>query len=316
VRRFLDAVRPDAAALVELEVWPNFVRECERRAIPVAVINGRLSARSFEGYSRFRRFVSPSFGRLRFVAAQDEAYAARFRAMGIADVRVAGSMKWDAVTPWTGAPGQTLPGAEKLAAELGIDRKKPLIVAGSTGPGPTARSPGEEALLHAACPPGVQLLCAPRKPERFEEALRDLGGPGRCVRRSRGAAETGPPGRDRFLLDSIGELRLAYALADVVVVGRSFSNLHGSDPIEPIALGKATVIGPDYVNFQSIVEAFREMDGIVVCSAEKLGTTLAGLIGDKTRREHLAANGLRCIGEHQGATAAHARMVQGLLRGA
>src|SRR5262249_23325569 len=151
--RFLNAIQPDAAALVELEIWPNFMRECTRRAIPVAVINGRLSERSFKGYSRFRRFLAPSFGRLRFAAAQDEAYAERFRFMGVRDVRVGGSMKWDAVTP--AAPGQLLPGAEKLAADLGIDRSRPLIVAGSTGPGATAREPTEEQLLHFACPPGA-----------------------------------------------------------------------------------------------------------------------------------------------------------------
>lgn len=311
VRRMLDAVRPDAVALVELEVWPNFLAECRRRRIPICVINGRLSARSFRGYRRFRTFLAPSFGRLEFAAAQDEAYAERFRAMGVRDVRVPGSMKWDAVTPL--GPGEHLPGAEALAAELGIDRAKPLIVAGSTGKGATALAPTEERLLHEACPPGVQLLCAPRRPERFDEAFLTLGGAARCVRRSRPAVRPFETPPDRFLLDSIGELRLAYALADVVVVGRSFSNLRGSDPIEPIALRKPTIIGPDYANFASIVDAFKAERGIVVADAETVGDTISHLLRDPGARDDLVAGGMRCITANQGATTRHAAMLRELL---
>lgn len=312
VRRFLDAVRPDAVALVELEIWPNFMRACEERRIPVAVINGRLSERSFRGYWRFRRFLTPSFRRLGFAAVQDAAYAERFRAMGVTDVRISGSMKWDAVTPLK--PGEMLAGAEELARALGIDRSRPLIVAGSTGPGAERGDPSEEQLLHAACPPGVQLLCAPRRPERFDEAFVQLGGTLRCVRRSQADLRPRSGQPDRFLLDTIGELRQAYALADVAVVGRSFSNLRGSDPIEPIALGKPTVIGPDYGNFASIVDAFRGDDAIVVCGAAELGATLASLLSDAARRERLAAAGRRSIEAHQGATAAHADMLTELVR--
>lgn len=171
VERFLDAVRPDAVGLVELEVWPNFVAACVRRGIPVGVINGRLSERSFRGYRRIHRWMSRSFASLAFAAVQDEAYAERFRAMGVPGerVRVTDSMKWDAA-----APADDAPGSAALAAELGIDRARPLVVGGST-------AGDEEALLHAACPAGAQLLCAPRKPEHFDEAAAAMTG---CVRRS------------------------------------------------------------------------------------------------------------------------------------
>jgi len=311
VSRFLDAIRPDAAALIELEIWPNFVRECARRNIPVAVINGRLSERSFKGYQRFRRFLAPSFARLAFAAVQDSAYAERFRTMGAADVRITGSMKWDAVLPL--APGEVLPGADQLAADLGIDRSRPLIVAGSTGPGPTPQAPSEEALLHAACPPGTQLLCAPRKPERFDETVASLGGEARCVRRS-ASRQQRSAAPDRFLLDSIGELRLAYSLADIAVVGRTFTNLRGSDPIEPIALGIATVTGPDFANFAAIAAVFLEANAIVPATADSLPQTLAALLADPVRRAQLAVAGRRCIAEQQGATATHATMLRHLLR--
>lgn len=314
VRRFLDATRPDAAALVELELWPNFIAECGRRGLPVAVVNGRLSERSFKGYRKIRRFMRRSFAALRFAAVQDADYAARFEFMGVPAERclVTGSMKWDAapkpstgVSSNVGAVGES---AERLAAILGIDRARPLIVAGSTGP-------GEEALLHDACPAGVQLLCAPRKPERFDEAAAALPG---CVRRSqrRGtdlSASTIPESADRFLLDSIGELRDAYSLADVVVVGRSFGDLFGSDPVEPVALGRATVIGPAYGDFQQAVNALRAARGIVVSSRDSLRTDLANLIEKPALRAGLAEAGLMCVREHQGASERHAQLLRTLL---
>lgn len=300
VDRFLSAVRPDAVALVELEVWPNFIRACEARAVPVLVINGRLSARSFKGYSRLRRFFAGTFSRLSLACVQDADYAARFEHMGVerSRVRITGSMKWDA-TPIV-PPGEHVPGANDLAAALGIDRSRPLIVAGSTAPTPGSC---EEALLHAACPPGVQLLCAPRKPEHYDTAFAALGGPARCARRSTGTRATNA---DRFLLDTIGELRLAYALADVVVVGRTFGDLGGSDPIEPISLSRPTIVGPAVSNFESVVRAFKDAGAIQQCSAADLPATISALLSDRDRAARLVDSGLACIRAQQGATRRHA----------
>lgn len=308
VRRFLDAVRPDVVGLVELEVWPNFVAECRRRGIPIGVINGRLSPRSFRGYRRIRPLLWRTFASLAVAAVQDEAYAKRFRAMGVPAerVRVTGSMKWDA------APvADHVPGAEELAREMGIDLERPLVVAGST-------APGEDALLHAACPKGVQLMCAPRKPEWFDGAFRALGGEKACTRRSiargEGAVQRGAFGalvekRDRFLLDTIGELRKAYALADVVVVGRTFEDYGGSDPIEPAALGKPVIVGPHVGNFLSVVKAFDDAGGIVRTTRAGLAGELAALLADRPRRDALAARARECIAAQQGATARHAQIL-------
>lgn len=311
VRRFLDAVRPDAVALVELELWPNFAGACRARGIPLAVINGRLSARSFSRYRLGRVFMGRYFSQLAFAAVQDEAYAGRFRHMGVAAERchVAGTMKWDSAEI-----ADTIPGADDLARDLGIDRSRPLIVAGST-------APEEHALLHAATPPGVQLLCAPRRPEWFDDAARDLPG---CIRRSDSARAPdspkesvpcggGAPPPMRFLLDTIGELRKAYALADVVVIGRSFGSLFGSDPMEAAALAKPVVIGPAVADFQSTVDAMRRDDAIVQTSAKDLPRILAGLIADPARRSALAANARRCVRAHQGAADRHARLLLDLL---
>ncbi len=313
----MDAVRPDVVALVELEVWPNFVARCEKRSIPVGVINGRLSPRSFKGYARIRTVIGPSFRRLAFAAVQDGAYAERFRWLGVSESRlqITGSMKWDAVQI-----SDSVPGADELAAELGIDRSKPLIVAGSTGPLPPKGAPigyddrngrppwCEESLLHAACPEGVQLLCAPRKPERFDEAARALPG---CVRRSeRKKGEGSPAGR--FLLDTIGELRAAYSLADIAIVGRSFGQLHGSDPIEPVSLGKATLIGPCHSDFEGTVGPLASAGGLKVVSAEALHQNLKDLIASPPIRERMGQAGRDCIRREWGASGRHAALLRSL----
>ena len=309
VRRFLDAVRPDVVGLAELELWPNFVAACGDRGVPVAVINGRISERSFGGYKKLRPLLKGAFGSLAAVGAQDRAYAERFVAMGVAAdrVEVTGSLKWDSAPD--PHPGGVSPKAGELADGLGIDRSRPVLVAGSTGP-------GEEALLHGACPAGVQLVCAPRRPERFDEAAAALsaGGPG-CVRRSAGVAGGG----DRFLLDTLGELGAAYELADVVVVGRSFGPVdgpvQGSDPMEPAALGKPVVTGPAHANFATVVGVLEAAGACRVVEAGELGGAIEDLFGDGAAREEMARAARACVAEHRGASARQAAMLLGLAGG-
>lgn len=323
VHRFLAATEPDLVALVELEVWPNFVRACRERNIPVGVINGRLSARSFRGYRLLRPFFKRTFSSLTFAAAQDSDYAQRFTAMGVPSDRltITGSMKWDAI-PGTATlrvavpevPSDLQSQADQLARDLGIDRTKPLIVAGSTAPieGPWRARTGfdcEEAMLHAACPAGTQLLCAPRKPEHYEKAFAALGGPANCTRRSNSSTPPPPHSPSRFLLDTIGELRAAYALADVAVIGRTFGTLGGSDPIEPIALGKPTILGPRYHNFESIVQTFAASGAIVITEADKLPAELRDLLANPAHRQKLATQGAAAIAAQQGATQRHADLI-------
>ena len=298
VERFLKSVRPDVVACFELELWPNFIRSCSRRGIRVCVINGRLSERSFRRYGLVRPVIRGLFSQLAFAAVQSEQYAARFRELGVppARVHVTGTMKWDA-TQIT----DVVDGADELAAALGIDRSRPLVVAGST-------APGEHELLMEAVPDDVQLLCAPRKPEWCEQAATAMPG---CARRSQGVhgSKTG-----RFLLDTIGELRQAYALADMVVVGRSFGDLYGSNVTEPVALGKATIVGPVVDDFQETVDALVAGDGIVQTTREKLAQTVRELLNDPQRRSALAENGRAIIRAHQGASDRNAQLLLSLLR--
>ena len=299
IRRFLDATQPDAAALVELELWPNFIRGCRQRDIPVAVINGRLSARSFKNYRRGRFVIGRSCRALAFAAVQDETYASRFREMGVDASRchVVGTMKWDA------AQTDAVAGAEALGRAMGIDPNVPLIVAGST-------APGEHELLRDAVPDDVQLLCAPRRPEWFDPAASVFPG---CVRRSETSDAPREPGARRFILDTIGELRAAYALADLVVIGRSFGDLYGSDPMEAAALGKPVIIGPAVTDFVATVETMRARDAIVQVEPEELQETIARLLDDSDARDALATRARQCVVDEQGASARHLELLQTLM---
>lgn len=303
VRRFLDVVKPDVVGLVELEVWPTFVAQCARRGIAVCVVNGRLSDRSYGRYRMLRSLVGSAFGSLAAAAVQDEEYAERFAGMGTPGdrVTVTGTMKWD-----TAHIADHVDGADTLAAAMGIDRDKPLIVCGSSGPGE------EKLFVETLGDLGAQLLIAPRKPERFLEATAAMNDP---VRRSQcpdGATRQPEPGR-HILLDTIGDLRKAYALADVVVIGRSFCPLYGSDMTEPIALGKPTVIGPNTDDFRDMMAKLLAGDGIVqVADAAALRQTVKRLL-DPQAGKTLAEHGRAVIRQQQGATARHTRLILDLL---
>ena len=290
--RFLGAIAPDAVGLVELELWPNLLEAAERRGIPVAVVNGRLSRRSFDRMRRIRGAFAPMFRRLAGADVQSTTYRDRFAAMGTPPerIRVTDTMKWDA------AETEPPAGTEELGAALGLDGERPVVVAGSTGP-------GEESMLLEAAPAGTQLVIAPRKPERFESvAALDPR-----MRRRSACPDGGRPGAHGpgiFLLDTVGELKKAYALADVAVVGRSFLGLHGSNPLESVALGCPTVIGPHHEDFAELVAALTSVGGLAV--AAEPGAVVADWLRDREATRRWGAVGRAAVRARQGAADAHA----------
>jgi len=266
------------------------------------------------------------FGALDVVGAQTEEYARRFRALGVPPERitVTDTMKWDTVRLT-----DEVPGADALRAAMGIDPERPLVVAGSTGP-------GEESLLLRGKPEGVQLMLVPRKPERFDEVAGLAPGMVRRTERPDGphaGRETGhpsfseeaPAGRsadpgsrpgsspspDIFLLDTMGELTKAYSLADVAVVGRSFVPMGGSYPIEAIALGKPTVTGPHHDNFRDVVAAFEAGGGIRVTDDPMV--EVEQLLAAPEAGGRMGEAGRAVIRERQGATERNAELLYGLL---
>lgn len=306
VGRFLDRVRPDVVGLLELEVWPNFTRACQDRGVPVVVLNGRLSADSFRGYERLRRALAPSFRRLAGVSAQTEAYAERFEALGVPRERieVADSMKWDVPLP-EGVSAA----AEALGREMGVDPSLPTVVAISTGP-------DEEALLLAGRPPEVQLVVVPRKPERFEPVAALAG----WRRRSQASpvSEAARPGSATtdaglFLVDTMGEAEAATALGDVVVIGRSFNGMGGSNPVPAARLGKPVVLGPDHQNFAEMVGALVEGGAALVDPTP--WSALTAILSDPARRQAMSEAGPRVVALRSGATEANLALIRRHLPG-
>jgi 3-deoxy-D-manno-octulosonic-acid transferase len=303
VRRVLSRVKPTLIVLVELEVWYHLVHLARESNIPVVVVNGRLSERSVRRFGLINSVARRMFESLTAVAAQDEEIAARFRAMGVPADRcvVTGSLKWD-----TAEVADRVAGQDEIAAALGLDADRPMIVCGSTGP-------GEEAMLLDVyrrlreIAPGVQLVLVPRKPERFNEVAARVRAAGfECVRRSEHSDGTSRSAGadDVWLVDTIGELRKLYALASVVFVGRSLVRMGGSDPMEVAALGKPMVVGPHTGNFRQSVGALESSGGLrVVADADALASAVEQLVAKPLALREMGANARRTVLEHQGATA-------------
>ena len=187
-----------------------------------------------------------------------------------------------------------------MAEELGIDRSKPLVVAGSS-------APEEHELFRDAVPPGVQLLCAPRRPEWWDEAAAVLEG---SARRSRGPSGSAT---GRFVLDTTGELQTAYALADIAIIGRSFGNRHGSNMMESVVLGKATIIGPAVSDFEEMTRQLVEANGLLQVSASELPQVIQRLIDDEQEREALGRRGRVAALELAGGTSRHRTKIRSML---
>jgi 3-deoxy-D-manno-octulosonic-acid transferase len=278
VRAYLNALRPRLLILAETEFWPNLLRGCARRGIPVAVVNARISDRSWPRYRHLRGLWRPFLQPLRRVLAQSETDAARLKAIGCQPERVtvAGNLKFDVRAVEESEATRLL---KALAAHLR------LVVAGST-------LEGEEAALLEVWPrllaadPQLILVLAPRHPERFGAvaALVEKSGLP-WVRRSdwRSEAENSlqplRPGQI-VLLDTIGELASVYSLAAVAFVGGSLIPAGGHNPLEPAQFGVPIVMGPHYFNFRAITDDLLAHQALRIAAANQLEPALTCLLKD------------------------------------
>jgi len=292
VRRALQALDPALLVLVETELWPNLIHEARRRGTRVALVNGRISPRSYPRYRRIRRFLRPMLAEVDVFLMQGEAHARRVTDMGAPPdrVKVTGNLKFDALgearTP------------EPLARLIGDGG--PLWVAGSTAPGE------EELVLRALREvrrrvPAARLLLAPRHPERFAEAAALAEAAGFRVARRTALAR---PWADEevLVLDTIGELAQVYPLASVVFVGGSLVPAGGHNILEAAVAGKATIVGPHMENFQEIADDFLAEGALVqVRSAEELADEVALLLADTLRRDAIGERARGLIHRHRGA---------------
>lgn len=310
VRRFLRATKPRLALFVETEVWPNILLHCQHRGIPTLLANARLSERSARGYARFGAFTRETFGRLDLVAAQSEADAQRFADLGVAAERlvVTGSIKFDIRLP---------PSLQEQAAAIkrswGVDR--PVWIAASTHEGE------EEQVLAAhrqvlAVLPNALLVLVPRHPERFLRVGQMVVKQGfRMMRRS----DERPCGAtiEVFLGDSMGELPMFFAAADVAFVGGSLVPHGGHNLLEPAAVGVPVVTGPHLFNFTRIAQMLFDADAAQqVESVTGLATIITTWLHDASVRTRVGENGRRVVEQNRGALSLLFKMVEVRLQAA
>jgi 3-deoxy-D-manno-octulosonic-acid transferase len=284
VRRFLDHWRPDLALWVESEIWPNLLWEIGRRGIPAALINARMSARSFRRWRKVPGFIGPLLAPFRLSLTQTEVEADRLRQLGAADVRSVGNLKFSA---------EPLPADDIALTDLRralADR--PVWLLAST-------HPGEEeiaAAVHTALSdrlPDLLTILAPRHPQRGADIATLLSARGlTAARRAEGALPA--PGDAVYIADTMGEMGLLFRLCPVVCIGGSLVPHGGHNPIEPAQLGCAVLYGPHMTNFAEMT-AELEMAGAArpVADAGDLTETVGRLLTDEDARMTLAEAALR-----------------------
>jgi 3-deoxy-D-manno-octulosonic-acid transferase len=295
LRRVIGVATPRLVVLVETELWPELLWTCARLSVPVALVNARVSERSFRGYRLARALLRPLLRPITLVLAQSAQDADRLIGLGIARERVsvAGNIKFDAVPP-DPAPGVV----GELRAVAGA---RPVLLAGST-------MAGEEALvldaLTALPEPGRPfLLLAPRHPERAAEVAALVAARGFTVALRRALADA-PAGCAVVVLDTIGELAALYQLADIAFIGGSLLPTGGHNPIEPARFAVPTLTGPHVKNFATVYRQFIAVGAAhVVHDANELAAAVGAWLAEPAAARASGAAGKELLALHAGATA-------------
>lgn len=316
VHRALSVIHPEAVVLVEAEIWPNFIWRLRDRKIPTFLVNARLSERSFRGYRRFGLLFKALFASFAGVGAQNETDAARLRELGCRPeaIHVVGNLKFDAAR----LDERRLLDVAALLRQLGVADGARLLIGGSTHAGEEAIL-AEQFLRLRSSFPDLFLVIVPRHFERGREVGRELEARGvKFVYRSEVTANTlfKPGDIECLLVNTTGELRYFYEHATVIFVGKSLTAEGGQNPIEPGALGKAMVFGPNMQNFTAIVDSFLKQGGAVrVRDAAGLEQALAELLADEQRRQTLGQNALKVVSENRGSIERTVEMIVKHLEG-
>lgn len=300
IRRAIQQLQPKLIILAELELWPNWLLTAERVNCPVAIMNGRLSQRSFQGYERIPFFVRKCMQSIDWVGAQSETYAKRFESLGVsaAKITVTGNTKFD------GASGnrKALEVLERKTL-LRISDTDLVWVAGST------QAPEEDLILKTFVElshpfPNLKLIMVPRHPERFLEVAKLIASTTLpWARRSELPATVLDPTWKIFLGDSVGELRWWWGLADIGFVGGSFGDRGGQNMIEPCAYGVATCFGPNTKNFADIVKLLLDADAAKELQvASELRPWIESMIVDPNERQRMSKSATETCQSQRGAS--------------
>lgn len=303
IRRVLSKLQPAAILVMETELWPRMFREASQREIPVVLLNGRISDKSFGRYKLVRPFIRRVLNDLTLAAMQTEQDAARIEQLGMMENRIsiAGNLKFDSASTTS-----DFDLGAAIRDRFAFNDDRPLIVAAST------HDPEEGFVVDAfrsvrQAHSAARLLIAPRHPERFEEVASLLSNSGfSSVRRS--ATPSAEDVRaDVVLLDSIGELRAVYPLADVAFVGGSLAPYGGHSLIEPGAHGVCTVTGPHTENFAAVTQALLDEDALIQLRetdepTAELARVFTELLSDEPRRRSIAERAKAVCDRNRGAT--------------
>lgn len=292
VARFLDHWRPSLAMFIESDLWPNLILSSAARRLPMVLINGRMSQRSFPRWKRMSNTISALLGRFDVCLAQSQADADRFSTLGSRNVVVTGNLKLDVPAP----PAD----GNKLERLMSMTRGRPVVVAAST-------HPGEEEILAethktlAGFFPRLLTVIVPRHPDRGEAIARMIAGTG-LTATLRSREDLPAPSTDIYVADTMGELGLFYRLAPIVFMGGSLVEHGGQNPIEAIKLGASIVHGPHVFNFTDVYEALDSAGGARRAdSQEALVKQLGQLLADPKVREALLTASERVVGQLGGA---------------
>ena len=304
VRRAMERYKPSLVLLMETEIWPRFIREAKSSGAKVSIVNGRLSKNSFGRYSKIRSLISRVLADVDLALMQGEADAERMFALGMpeAKTRVTGNLKFD--QPLSEIDADL---TDHFRSRFGINSAKPLIIAAST------HEPEEQYVLESldgelghTC----RLLLAPRHPERFDEVENLLRNTTYRFVRRRSEPSSDDIAADIILLDSIGELRAVYPLAEIVFVGGSLIPHGGQSVIEPAVAGKAIVTGPYTANFDSVLKDMVASRAIIQTppveqefqNSERLFEEFDLLLREPERRKTLGENAKAVMAASRGAT--------------
>ena len=280
--RFLDHWQPNLALLAESDLWPNLIMACTEKNIPLILVNGRLSERSFTRWRYLPHTIGALLGRFDLCLTQSEPDAERYSELGAPRVTMTGNLKLDVPAPPVDAG--------KLAAMRAVVRQRPVIAAAST-------HPGEEAVIIDAVRrlrqsfPGLLTIIAPRHPERGAGVVEIATAAGlNAVARSRGLLPD--RGTDVYVADTIGELGLIYRLAPIVFMGGSLVRHGGQNPIEAAKLGAAILHGPHVWNFTEIYQALDDARGAEeVLDVNRLAVRIGAWLTDAALRKQVADAG-------------------------
>lgn len=292
IERFVAHWQPDLALVAESEIWPNTVIALHERGIPLLLVNGRMSERSFKGWARSPRTAEALLSRIAICLAQTRDDAERFARLGAPRVSVAGNLKYDSAVP---------PADEQQLAHLrDVVGNRPVWVAASTHPGEDVTVAEAHAALRTRLP-NLLTIVVPRHPQRGGEVAASAIAAGlRTALRSRGGRPHGSV--DLYVADTLGELGLFYRLAPLVFLGGSLTMRGGQNPIEPTRLDAAILHGPNVQNFEQV---YRALDGaggaMMVADAGELAAAVGDLLSDRQRSRAMARAGNGALRPFEGA---------------